>query len=288
MGGNLELLTEDECRYLLTREQVGRVAVALGALPVVFPVNYITAGDELLFFTAEGTKLRAATANQVVSFEVDHFDPIAETGWSVLAVGTARERTDAAVVVGARTAGLRPWAAGDHPHLISVTAEVVSGRRIAGVATDVRDSQTAIWTVGPHSPIASLAHRPIRVDRRSSIRAVAEAMQVARVSIVLVGWDEGAVSRSDVAGALRNGVSPDADITAIASMGLVDADEGATVVDAAAAMLRHELRHLAVRDHRGHITGVVTLHDLVRVLLDAMDPAVWVILRRTLSGGSRV
>ena len=32
---------------------------------------------------------------------------------------------------------------------------------------------------------------------------------------------------------------------------------------------------------RGQVTGLVTLHDLVRVLLDVMDPAVWVMLCQT-------
>jgi uncharacterized protein len=284
MGDRLELLAEGECRSLLAREHVGRVAVALGSLPLVFPVNYITAGDEVLFFTAEGTKLQAATDNRLVTFEVDHVDPATETGWSVLVVGMARERAEPAVLAGARAAGLRPWAAGDRPHLVGITAEVVSGRRIAPDVADVREASAPTWMVGPRSPVKALAHRPVRVDPAWSLRAVADAMDAARASIVLVGWDDAVVSRSDVAAALRNGMSPDRAVGAIASMGLVDADDDATVVDAAAAMLRHELRHLVVRDHVGHVTGVVTLHDLVRVLLDAMDPVVWAMLRHVLGG----
>ena len=283
MGDGLELLSEEECRRLLALEHIGRVAVALGALPVMFPVNYLTAGDEVLFFTAEGTKLRAATDNRVVAFEVDHLDPVAETGWSVLAVGMARERLEPAVVAGALEAGLRPWAAGDRPHLVSISTEIVSGRRINS-EIDLRDDHRSghAWMVGPRSPIAALAEHLLRVDPASPLSLVAGLMRRAQASCVLLGNDEAIVTASDVARAVRHGFSPDASATAVASIGLVAVDEDATVVDAAAVMLRHELRHLVVRNHRGHVTGVVSLHDLVRVLLDAMDPAVWVMLRRSL------
>src|ERR1700676_3417636 len=159
----LEVLSEAACRWLITQERVGRVGGSVGALPAVFPVNYVVAGDEILFFTAEGTKLRAATDNQIVAFEVDHVDPITETGWSVLVVGMARERAEPAVLAGATKAGLRPWAAGDRPHLVSVTAETLSGRRIGGPA-DIRASANppTAWMIGPRSPISMLAKPPVR------------------------------------------------------------------------------------------------------------------------------
>jgi CBS domain-containing protein len=273
---------------LLALERIGRVAVALGALPVVFPVNYVTAGDEVLFFTAEGTKLQAATDNRIVSFEVDHFDPDTETGWSVLAVGTARERTEPTVVAGARDAGLRPWAAGDRPHLVAITTEILSGRRIGGdVDLAERADAGPAWIVGPHSPIGMLAQRPLRVDPACSLAVVADLMGASRISSVLLGNDEAIVTETDIARALRHGLSPDARASAVATIGLVAVDEDATVVEAAAVMLRHELRHLVVHNHRGRVTGVVGLHDLVHVLLDAMDPAVWVMLRRALVPGTR-
>jgi len=48
-------------------------------------------------------------------------------------------------------------------------------------------------------------------------------------------------------------------------------------VESAARILRGELRHV-VCGVRLHVTGLVGSHDLVRIVLDAMDPAVWVIL----------
>src|SRR5205085_1549212 len=82
-------LDEDECLALAARRPVGRVAVTVGALPAVFPVNFRLAGTQILFRTASGTKLDAATRRAVVAFEVDDFDPDTQTGWSVLIVGLA-------------------------------------------------------------------------------------------------------------------------------------------------------------------------------------------------------
>ena len=82
--------------------------------------------------------------------------------------------------------------------------------------------------------------------------------------------------------ALRAGLSPEACVTAITRIDSVAVDQDATVIQAAAMMLRHEIQHLVVRNHRDQVTGLVTLHDLVRIFLNAMDPAVWVMLRQTL------
>jgi uncharacterized protein len=277
----LEVLSEPACRWLITQQRVGRVAVSVGALPAVFPVNYVVAGDEILFFTAEGTKLRAATDNQIVAFEVDHVDPITETGWSVLVVGMARERTEAAVLAGATAAGLRPWGAGGRPNLVSVTVETLSGRRIGPVDIREAGNPPTAWMIGPRSPISMLAKPPVRADPSASLRAIADLMGAAQVSSVLVGQDQAIVTERDVTSALRAGLSPETSVTAISSIDLVAVDQDATVIQAAAKMLRHEIRHLLVCNHRGQVTGLVTLHDLVRVLLDVMDPAVWVMLRQT-------
>jgi CBS domain-containing protein len=64
---------------------------------------------------------------------------------------------------------------------------------------------------------------------------------------------------------------------------LVSVDQDATVVEAAGEMLRHEIRHLVVCNHRGDVVGMVSLRDIMRTLVDAMDPAVWVVLRQSLS-----
>jgi nitroimidazol reductase NimA-like FMN-containing flavoprotein (pyridoxamine 5'-phosphate oxidase superfamily) len=102
----------------------------MSALPAALPVNYRYLDGVILFFTGQGMKLHAALQNSVVGFEVDSIDEFRETGWSVLAVGHSSEVTDTERVTAARQAGLRPWAAGDRSRLISVTPEVITGRRL--------------------------------------------------------------------------------------------------------------------------------------------------------------
>src|SRR6478609_4172457 len=87
----LELLTEDECLKLVEHRPIGRVAVTVGALPAVFPVNFCLIGRDAVFRTASGTKLQAALKESVVAFQVDDFDAEGDRGWSVLLVGKATE-----------------------------------------------------------------------------------------------------------------------------------------------------------------------------------------------------
>jgi len=124
-----EVLDRDECLRLLDTVDIGRVGITTQALPAILPVTFRRDGDRILFRTGEGTKLAAATRNSVVSFEVDDFDPSAEAGWSVLVVGIARR------LEGEEAAALAPslprWAAADDGHVVGISAELVSGRRLA-------------------------------------------------------------------------------------------------------------------------------------------------------------
>src|ERR671927_50235 len=103
----VEILDRETCLRLLATQRIGRLAVEAepemgphvvpvnyAALRAVFPVNYALLGDEIVFLTGEGTKLRAAAAEAVVAFEVDDFDATRPYGWSVLAVGVAQGIAD--------------------------------------------------------------------------------------------------------------------------------------------------------------------------------------------------
>jgi nitroimidazol reductase NimA-like FMN-containing flavoprotein (pyridoxamine 5'-phosphate oxidase superfamily) len=280
----LELLSEDECLSLLRQGRVGRVAVSVGEVPAVFPVNYMVGGEEILFFTAAGTKLRAAATNATVSFEVDHVDLFTQTGWSVLVAGSARERTEPAVIAGVKRAGLSPWAAGDRFHLVAVAIDFVSGRRI-GEVIDLRrpPRRPRSHPVGPHSPVAALAQPPVRVGTDWTLQAASEAMREAKVSAVLVGRDHAIVTERDLTRALKAGLRPQDRVAAICVNDLIGVDEDATVIQAATHLLRHEIRHLVLHNWRGEVAGVVSLRDVVGVLVDAMDPAAWALLQESLS-----
>ena len=130
IDNGLEILSPAQCRDLLTRARVGRVAVTVAALPAIFPVNYALLGDDIVFLTGEGTKLRAALERAVVAFQVDHIDEASGSGWSVMAVGIADEITEPIEIKAAEAMDLRPFAAGDRTHFVKIAPEFLSGRRI--------------------------------------------------------------------------------------------------------------------------------------------------------------
>ena len=126
----LELLSEDDAWRLLQTEDLGRVGVSVGALPAIFPVNYVVLDGAVLYRTSPGSKLAAATANAIVAFEVDHHDRRDRSGWSVLLVGLSEVVHDVGMAARAVTAGLEPYAEGRRGNLVRIHAELISGRRV--------------------------------------------------------------------------------------------------------------------------------------------------------------
>lgn len=127
----LEILDRVECIRLLEGAVLGRIAVSIGALPVIVPVNFLLDGDRILIRTGEGTKLEAATRNTVVAFEVDHVDPFSHTGWSVCVTGRATEVRDANDVARAGSLPLPHWVPNGVSHYVAVSLDLVSGRRLS-------------------------------------------------------------------------------------------------------------------------------------------------------------
>jgi nitroimidazol reductase NimA-like FMN-containing flavoprotein (pyridoxamine 5'-phosphate oxidase superfamily) len=126
----LELLTDETCWSLLRRSELGRVGVNVAALPAIFPVNYAVIDGAILFRTAPGSKLRAASDGAVVAFEVDGYDRDDRSGWSVLVVGSSEVVHDLDVTGKVLAAGLEPWAGGRRTDIVRITPGFVSGRRI--------------------------------------------------------------------------------------------------------------------------------------------------------------
>jgi nitroimidazol reductase NimA-like FMN-containing flavoprotein (pyridoxamine 5'-phosphate oxidase superfamily) len=134
----LEILDRDECLHLLAGAPLGRIAVSIGALPVILPVNYMLDGDRILIRTGEGTKLDAATRDAVVAFEVDHVDPFSHTGWSVCVTGRATELHDEGDVARAGSLPLPHWVPDGVSHYVAVSLDLVSGRRLSHSAAAAR------------------------------------------------------------------------------------------------------------------------------------------------------
>jgi nitroimidazol reductase NimA-like FMN-containing flavoprotein (pyridoxamine 5'-phosphate oxidase superfamily) len=97
---------------------------------MVLPVNFRLVGDSVVFRTGIGTKLAAAAENAVVAFEVDEMDPIWHTGWSVVVTGIARKVTNAFELEALDVGHIPRWAPGGRERVVSISTELVSGRRI--------------------------------------------------------------------------------------------------------------------------------------------------------------
>ena len=132
----LEVLGRADCLRLLGHQTLGRVGLTFGALPTVLPVTYRFAGDRILVRTGVGSKLDAAMHNMVVAFEVDDFDPIYHSGWSVVVTGVATELTAPEDLVVVRDAPIPRWAPNGEEHVLSIATEMVSGRRMSPHAMD--------------------------------------------------------------------------------------------------------------------------------------------------------
>lgn len=129
-GLRLEDLTEAECREWLAAGSVGRVAISVGALPAILPVNYALLDSDVVFRTTEGSKLHAALERSVVAFEIDDTDAERQTGWSVLVVGHASALWRLEDIERARALDLRPWVSGTRDRFVRVSTALISGRRI--------------------------------------------------------------------------------------------------------------------------------------------------------------
>jgi len=126
----LEVLERDECLRLLAFATIGRVGFTSGALPAVLPVNFHLDGERILVSTGRGSKLDAALHNAVVAFEVDAFDPMYHSGWSVAVTGVATAVTHVADLDRVDREPLARWAPAGEEAIIAISTELVSGRRI--------------------------------------------------------------------------------------------------------------------------------------------------------------
>ena len=161
-------------------------------------------------------------------------------------------------------------------------------RRPSGVLRLYSESARTVSTgdmlqtlgVGPASPVSTLIQRrPLRVSANGSVGATARAMRQAKASSALTEDGKAIVTDTDLARALASGLGPEAAVAAVYVPEPITIPASASIVDAAADMLHNEIRHLVVTDH-GDVLGVISLRDVVAVLLEALDPAVWVATMR--------
>jgi nitroimidazol reductase NimA-like FMN-containing flavoprotein (pyridoxamine 5'-phosphate oxidase superfamily) len=126
----LEVLSRDECLRLLGKATVGRIALSRGALPTVVPVNFCVKDEQIFVRTSPKNRLATTLNGQVVAFEVDDFDPMCDSGWTVTVTGLALALTNAAGRDEVKLAPLTRWAPLGDGHVVCITAELASGYRL--------------------------------------------------------------------------------------------------------------------------------------------------------------
>lgn len=127
----LDVLGFTECLHRIASTPLGRVAFHDGGDLLVLPVNHVIDGVAVAFRTRWDSRLAAAVREEPVAFEVDHYDPTAGTGWSVLVTGTAAVIDDETTCQRLEELLGIPWAgAPEDSFWIGIRADEVTGREL--------------------------------------------------------------------------------------------------------------------------------------------------------------
>ncbi|MFZ4371771.1 MAG: pyridoxamine 5'-phosphate oxidase family protein [Mycobacterium sp.] len=122
----VRVLDDGEAWDLLSSVSLGRLVTSVGDRIEIFPVNFATQDNGVLFRTAEGTKLFGTVMNEQVLFEAD--DHTVAEGWSVVIRGTARVLTTAGEIHEADRAQVMPWVPTEKLRYVRITPDEMSGR----------------------------------------------------------------------------------------------------------------------------------------------------------------
>ena len=126
-------LTRGECLDLLAKDLLGRVALSIDSLPAVFPVDYVVAGDSIVFSTLGDTRVAQAAIGNIVAFQVDSYESEGKMGWSVSVVGRGIQLDDADILSLMELNGEfpEPWINGDEPErFVQIRMAKLSGQTI--------------------------------------------------------------------------------------------------------------------------------------------------------------
>ena len=125
-ASGITCLEAEACWELLGSAEVGRLAVAAAGRPDVFPVNFTLDRGDIVFCTAEGTKLSAMFVNGAVAFECD--GESGDDAWSIVVKGHVEE-IPMHDLLESGTYALYPWAATVKSRFLRIIPEEISGRR---------------------------------------------------------------------------------------------------------------------------------------------------------------
>jgi nitroimidazol reductase NimA-like FMN-containing flavoprotein (pyridoxamine 5'-phosphate oxidase superfamily) len=125
-------LPATECLALVRSHTIGRVGWNASDGPQILPVTYVLREGVIVFRTAPYGALAELRHAHQVAFEVDDFDVVSRTGWTVLVRGTIQASGNPDELAGVRThEELIPWAPGARNLVLVITPEHVTGRQIS-------------------------------------------------------------------------------------------------------------------------------------------------------------
>jgi uncharacterized protein len=130
--------TTAESWSLLRESVVGRLAVVMDGQPDIFPVNHVVDHGSIVFRTAEGTKL-SASIGQRVAFEVDGYDLLTASAWSVVIKGMAHEVWEQDEILDAVELPIFPWDSAPKPRYVRLEPDSVTGRCFVVPGGDRKD-----------------------------------------------------------------------------------------------------------------------------------------------------
>lgn len=120
-------LDETQAWELLSSASFGRIALAIGGEPDIFPINFYAGEGRIVFRTAEGSKLVEVAVNPRVAIETDSID--GDRAWSVIAKGEARILVSTSDIEAADKLPLAPQVQTLKYNYVEVTVETITARR---------------------------------------------------------------------------------------------------------------------------------------------------------------
>jgi nitroimidazol reductase NimA-like FMN-containing flavoprotein (pyridoxamine 5'-phosphate oxidase superfamily) len=121
---------------LLAQDEIGRLAVVIGAMPMILPVNYALDGDAIVFRTMPGSRLDVGQGH--AAFEVDSFDRTRRSGWSVLVTGHLEEVSwyESRDMARLQALAVETWAPGERTMWMRLRPTFITGRIVRGDEKD--------------------------------------------------------------------------------------------------------------------------------------------------------
>lgn len=125
----IEHLEPSQCWALLRTQTVGRLAFLSDDVVQLLPVNFVVDGGSIVFRTAAGSKLDAASRRVDATFEADGVSDDGDLAWSVVLRGGLTPIVALHEVLDTFSLPLHPWEASDKNSFVRLHARAISGRR---------------------------------------------------------------------------------------------------------------------------------------------------------------